>query len=143
MTKHYVITLFAASLLINLTSCKKEDDGNSCLEPPCGSIDETALNLTLLASNQDDITNVTIAIDEVIQPLSLNGWDFDNGVVFTCWQTIPDINPQSVVVLGYELAGEQVIGALNVQSISSNTVVIDIRGENAEISNYVACNDTP
>lgn len=130
--------LLFANLFI---SCKNDDPITSCLIPPCGEILEGELNLTLFAVNKEDIGQVSIAVDDNIQTLSTNGWDFDEEKNFTCWQVIPEITSESIVVFGYELAGEPIVGVLNTSNLSSNEVVIEINGESAHLKDYQACND--
>lgn len=135
--------LILTSALLYVSGCDKENDPKLCLEEPCGTVVADSMNITLFIEDNVDITSAGLVIDDVEVPLSLEGWDYSESNFFTCWKTIPNITSNSSVILGYEINGEVVFGALNVTRISSNQVVIEIDGENAEIIDYEVCDDTP
>lgn len=135
--------LIALALFIGVTGCDKENDPKVCLEGPCGTIVADSMNVTIFINGNVDITSIGLVIDDEEVPLSLEGWNYSESKFYTCWQTIPTITQNSSVILGYEINGEVVIGAFNVTQISSNQVVIEIEGEDAEIMNFEECDDTP
>lgn len=131
-----------ALALFLLTSCN-DDAPVACLEPPCGEIDDNATNLTVYSpSDGETISSFIIVVDDVETTISLSGIDKANGKYFSCWQTIPDIQQESVVVIGYELNGEPVIGAVNATLVFDNALVATIDGDGVLLTNYTACNNT-
>lgn len=133
--------LGVAVALFVLPSCK-DDAPVVCLEPSCGEIDDNATNLTVFSKNDGEtITSFVIIVDDVETTVSLDGIDKANGKYFTCWQTIPDIQPESVVVIGYELNGEPIIGAINASLVFDNELVATIDGDDFLLTNYTACSD--
>ena len=135
--------LVIIALLIIISGCDKESEPKVCLEGPCGSIVADSMNVTIFVEDNVEITSIGLVIDDQEVPLSLEGLNYSESKFFTCWQTIPTIAPSSSVILGYEINGEVVIGAFNVTRISSNQIVIEIEGEDAEISDFDECDDTP
>ena len=124
-----------------LYSCSEEDVSKSCIESPCGTIQDGLTNLTITFNEAQNIGNIGLVVDEQEAVLSLDGWTPDEEQYFTCWQTIPTITENSTVVFGYELDGEPVIGAFNVSGISTNELVISINGDAALIADYEPCID--
>jgi hypothetical protein len=136
------ITLIASLLFSTIISSCGNDDGPSCLIPPCGTVNANATNLTIRIDNNLNVTNAGIVIDENEQTLSLNGLNFGEQKYYTCWQTIPDISSSSMVVFIFELNGETELFALNVTHLTSNELVITIGSNNdLSISDYQECSN--
>ena len=129
------------SVMVCLVACNQDEIKPICIEPPCGVIDETSTNLTLQIRGESVPSSAFVSIDDQEISLSLDGIDIEQGVVNSCWQTIPDITTESVVILVYELNGEPIVGILNPQFVRGNMVTIIIEGDGAIMKNYVECQD--
>ena len=139
--KNIVITLGVISAMFTI-SCNEEDAPTACLEPPCGKITENVTNITVhIVDAGENITNVNIAIDEEVTPLVLDGIDLENEIYFSCWQIIPDLKEDSMIIIGYELNGEQVIGFATREFATTNQLVLQINGEAAILQDYKECID--
>ena len=133
-------------ILILLTQlalgCKDDDDVKEwCIEPPCGTTVAGSVNLTILNDSESQVTALGIIVDDEVQSINLDGWDFDNKKYYTCWQVIPTINSDSQIILQYQVNGEVVIFTLNVSLINSDLVFIRINGEEIEFGDYIDCVD--
>lgn len=133
--------LLVIILLQVLISCNEEKVQKLCLQPPCGTVDESQTNLTILVTGGVVPTEASLSIDDEEITLTLDGLDLDEHQQFTCWQTIPEITSSSVVILGYVLGGDVVIGSLNSSFISKNELVITIDGDAAALTDYEECID--
>lgn len=141
LPKQVAILGIAIATLVT-TSCNEDDTSPLCLTPPCGEVDESATNLTVLNQNSEDIIgNIVIIIDDVETVLSLDGINKSESNYFSCWQTVPDFGSQSVVVIGYELNDEPIVGALNATLVSSNQLVLKINGDDVILGDYTECDD--
>lgn len=137
--------MFALGVIIAisiLVSCGEDQVPKICLEAPCGEVDSATNNISVLLMNPDDnVTNVNLVIDEELTSLSLDGIDYENSKFSSCWQTIPEFNDDSIVIIGYELDGEQIIGFANHKLTSSNFLILQISGDAAILQDYEKCID--
>lgn len=133
-----IVIIFTMQL--TLSGCENNDTEILCIEPPSGSALASKTNITLFTQNTN-ISAAVIIINDEEKLLSLDGWDITNNKNFTCWQTIPDLNGTNTVVFGYKIGDKEVFGSLNASNITTKNLVIEIKDENAEIKDYVSCND--
>ena len=124
-----------------VVGCNDDDPKPLCIEEPCGSIIDDQTNLTVLNYSQSEITAMAITVEEETQLLSTEGWDFEEGKSFNCWQVVPMISNSSNVIFQYVLEGEEVIGFLSTVAVSSNTLVIEINGDDAALKSFEPCID--
>ncbi|WP_462252637.1 hypothetical protein [Ekhidna sp.] len=123
-----------------LFSCKDSDMPSLCLEPPCGSIDPNSYNLTVRIENPDiTVTNLILAVNEDETTISLDAINQSEGIVNSCWTSIPEISSGDIVVIGYLLDGEETFGAANANLFSSNLLMLEISDDSAILSDYIEC----
>ena len=138
-----IVALLLVIMVIQfISSCEDDSPEPSCIEPPCGTIDNSSYNLTIQTANpSNEVTSALIIIDNVEIILSLDGLNPDESIFYTCWQTIPEITANSTVKFSYELNGEPIFGVLNTTLISENQVVIQIDGDSVILLDYEVCVD--
>lgn len=137
-----ILVALGVAMALLVISCDEDDSLGICLEAPCGEINSSANNITVMIMNpEDNITNVNLVVDDENTTLSLDGIDVENNKFSSCWQTIPDFSSESIVIIGYELDGEQIIGFASREFATTNQLVLQISGEAAILQDYEGCID--
>ena len=151
MKKHFIKLGFIISLVI-VVNCNNDDDGTEslCIQSPCGTIDELETNITInidelvnINNVSEEITNVSLKVDDTNIPIDVSGINIQSGSFYSCWATIPSNNITSLNFTlnetEYELPFED--------SLSSNILELVILQSDDEyfidIYSYVECDDTP
>ncbi len=133
-----LVSLFLILLVNFLTSCGEDFVSKSCIEPPCGTIETSAMNLSLLVFGNALPTEILLSVDSEEVSLSLESLELER---YACWQTIPVISSESTVYLNYTIDGEIQEATLDVTYISTNQVILAIGEEVTILNDFQECID--
>ncbi len=138
--------MFAVFIILSFPNCSNDDDGTteeSCINPPCGSIEANASNITILRDLAEEISIVTFIVDGEEIDIDVTSLDRVNEFSYGCWQTIPSSN---VTAVAFTIEDEDFELTLdgNVNSDQLVIVISQATGTTtARLEDYVACNDNP
>ncbi|QLG44711.1 hypothetical protein [Costertonia aggregata] len=129
-------------LVFILVACKNDDDSQGqCLEPPCGTINPSAINLTVF-TEIDGLESITVFYEGDSEALDLDGLDVANQVFFSCWQEVQTLalNSATIVIAGQETDVDNIDNNANSNLVSLN--VIEIEGDIVlSLQDYTECED--